>query len=256
LGFRLMCITAHPDDESAAFGGALLMAKAQGIETSVICLTDGQAATHRGSASGGEELAILRRREFAAACTALGVTEFEVLDYPDGELPRIDFYAGVAALVQRIRRFRPHVLLTFGSEGGVNLHRDHTMSSLLATAAFHWSGRDSFFPEQLEAGLQSYFPQKLYAVTPPFIAPVEGIQHEQVAKTPCSLKLELGELKQQKVDAFLLHSTQKGVLARVRDAFEKYGDFECYWLIASRCATGGDGGMFDGIEEEQAQVVA
>lgn len=255
MSLRLMCITAHPDDESAAFGGALLMAKAQGIETSVVCLTDGQAATHRGEAGDGAALAVLRRQEFAAACTVLGVTEFEVLDYPDGELARIDFYAGVGALVQRIRRFRPQVLLTFGSEGGVNLHRDHTMSGLLATAAFHWSGRDAFFPEQLEDGLQSYFPQKLYASTPPFIAPVEGMRQSQVAKTPCSLRLELGDLKQRKVDAFLLHSTQKGVLARVRDAFEKYGDVECYWLMASRCETGGDAGMFDGIEEEQAQAV-
>ena len=46
-----MCVTAHPDDECFAFGGALALAAEQGVETYVICFTDGQAASHRGDAA-------------------------------------------------------------------------------------------------------------------------------------------------------------------------------------------------------------
>ncbi len=47
MGLKLVCVVAHPDDECYAFGGALALAAAQGVETYVVCLTDGQAATNR-----------------------------------------------------------------------------------------------------------------------------------------------------------------------------------------------------------------
>jgi LmbE family N-acetylglucosaminyl deacetylase len=137
--YRLMCITAHPDDECGAFGGALLMAHAAGAETTVICLTEGQAATNRGDAANGEELAQMRRAEFAAASEILGITRGEVLHYPDGKLAHHDPTELISALVERIRQWRPQVVLTFGGEGGVNLHRDHTVASMAATSAFHWA---------------------------------------------------------------------------------------------------------------------
>ena len=54
---RLLCITAHPDDEAGAFGGILLLYGERGVETSVICLTAGTAAKNRGTARTDEELA-------------------------------------------------------------------------------------------------------------------------------------------------------------------------------------------------------
>ena len=63
---RLLCITAHPDDEAGGFGGSLLVCADRGIETHVLCLTPGQAASHRGNSASNDELAAMRRREFAA----------------------------------------------------------------------------------------------------------------------------------------------------------------------------------------------
>ena len=34
-GLRLMCVTAHPDDESLGFGGTLARYAAEGVEVSV-----------------------------------------------------------------------------------------------------------------------------------------------------------------------------------------------------------------------------
>ncbi len=66
MPLKLLCVTAHPDDECFAFGGALALAVERGVEVSVLCLTDGQAATNRGTAKSGAELGAMRRKEFEA----------------------------------------------------------------------------------------------------------------------------------------------------------------------------------------------
>src|SRR5256885_4746893 len=96
---RMMVITAHPGDEAGNFGGSLCLYHDRGVETCVLCLTPGQAATHRGGARSDQELALIRRQEFAASCEILKVSRGVVLDYPDGHLHRQDLYRVVCALV-------------------------------------------------------------------------------------------------------------------------------------------------------------
>jgi len=247
-----MCVTAHPDDESAAFGGALMWARDQGADTSVVCLTDGQAATFRGDSNGNEELAAVRRKEFLAACEVLGVTHPEVLHFQDGKLAETSFSEIVESLVECIRRLRPQVLITFGTEGGPNLHRDHTMASLAATAAFHWAGSEASFSTQLTNGLTSYAPQKLYLLQPPFVAPYRAANPELTPTTTCSLNMNLSAYMDRKLKAFLMHATQMAVLERVRGAFDKFAGCECYLLAASKSADRIDGALFDGVSVDHA----
>jgi LmbE family N-acetylglucosaminyl deacetylase len=246
-----MCFTAHPDDECGAFGGALMMARQRGVETSVVCLTEGRAGSHRGNARNDEELAQLRRQEFAAALRVLGVAHGEVLDYPDGGLLRQDFAAVTTVLVERIRRFRPHVVLTFGGDGNVNLHPDHTMVSFFSTAAFHWAGRTNFAPEQLEAGLLPFRPQKLYYAAAPFLAKADAEEARKITLMPASLVLTLGDLKAKKLEAFMQHKTQAEMLAKIKVVFKETGDEEKYLLAATRGLPSSplETDMFAGIEE-------
>lgn len=246
MPFRLLCITAHPDDESGAFGGALLMAHRDGAETSLLCLTDGQAAHFRGGVEDNGELGRKRRAELAAACEVLGVTRHEVLHYPDGELARQDFYGMVGEMVVRIRTWRPQVVLTFGGDGGVNLHRDHTAVSVAATAAFHWAGRAEFFPEQ---NLTAYAPQKLYYSTTPFVSVRNQPELSGAATTPYSLTLELDEFARRKWEAFAKHSSQAGVLDRVKDHIAKAFITERYLLAAAKgqISVEKDTGIFAGV---------
>jgi LmbE family N-acetylglucosaminyl deacetylase len=243
-----MCITAHPDDECGAFGGALMQAHARGGETSVICLTEGRAASNRGAAADDNELAQLRRQEFAAALRVLSVTHGEVLAYPDGGLARQDFLAVTTVLVERIRRFRPHVVLTFGGDGNVNLHPDHTMACFFTTAAFHWAGRANFAPEQ---GLFPYRPQKLYYGAAPFLANANEEEARKIALMPASLVLEIGDLKYKKLEAFMQHTTQADLLAKVRTVFEETGGQEKYLLAAAVGMRSSpiETDMFAGIDE-------
>lgn len=246
MPFRLLCVTAHPDDESGAFGGALLMSHRDGVETSLLCLTDGQAAHYRGGVEDNIRLGEQRRAELAAACEILGVTQHEVLHYPDGELAHQNFYALSGDIVARIRALRPQVILTFGGDGSVNLHRDHTVVSAATTAAFHWAGRPEFFPEQ---SLAPYFPQKLYYASTPFITVRDRPELSSAPTVPWSLMLSLGEFAIRKWDAFAKHRSQAGVLDRVKDIVDKHRAVERYLLAAApgQIGVATDTGLFSGV---------
>ncbi|MFZ0662441.1 MAG: PIG-L family deacetylase [Acidobacteriaceae bacterium] len=246
---RLLCITAHPDDESGAFGGALLTAHHDCVETSLLCLTEGQAAHFRGGVEDNAELGRKRRAELAAACELLGVTHHELLRYPDGELPHQDFYKLTGDIVARIRSLRPHVVLTFGGDGAINLHRDHTITSAAATAAFHWAGRPDFFPEQSPA---AYAPQKLYYASTPFISVRGHPELPGAATVPYSLTLKVGEFAARKMEAFAKHSSQAGVLERVKGLVRENLGTERYLLAASRgqANVADDADMFAGVKPD------
>ena len=245
---RLLVVTAHPDDESGGFGGALMQAHQAGAETYVLCFTDGQAAHFRQGAVDDEALGKLRREEMEAASAVLGVTQHEVLHYPDGELAEQNFEELVGVVVRRMRRWRPQVVLTFGSDGAINLHRDHTMVSMAATAGFHWAGRPEMFAE---TGL-AWSPQKLYWVSTPFVSVRDRPELTQRAATvPWSLTLDLGEFADRKIEAFRKHSSQQGVLERVGEQVRNVMKTERYLLVAKRRIgpVAGDAGIWAGIED-------
>ncbi len=68
---------------------------------------------------------------------------------------------------------------------------------------------------------------------------------------PASLVLPLGNLKAKKLEAFMQHTTQAELLAKVKAVFEKTGDEEKYLLAAARGMRSSplETDMFDGIEE-------
>src|SRR5258707_13851382 len=106
---RLLCFTAHPDDEAGGFGATLLRCAARGVETHVICLTPGQAATHRGGAKSDEELSAMRRRGFATACRLLTVSQDTMLHYPNSQLNMQNCQTLCVDLTQRVSQIEPHV---------------------------------------------------------------------------------------------------------------------------------------------------
>jgi LmbE family N-acetylglucosaminyl deacetylase len=222
---KLLCVVAHPDDECFAFGGALALAANAGVETSVICLTDGQAATNRGIAASAEELGRMRRAEFAASCKVLGVTHHELLDYQDAQLEFADFSAAAAKLVQRIRTFKPDVVLTFGGDGGMNTHADHTMVSAFTTAAFHWAAS----PKRFKNLGPTHTAQRLYYVTTSFFFP----DRPAPLPAPWTVTLDIRAVKQRKFDAFRAHTSQLPLMEKFESFFEKHGSIEHYTLAAS-----------------------
>jgi LmbE family N-acetylglucosaminyl deacetylase len=142
-------------------------------------------------------------------------------------------------------------VLTFGGDGNVNLHPDHTMVSFFSTAAFHWAGRTNFAPEQLATGLLPFRAQKLYYAAAPFLANPNPEEARKITLMPASLVLTLGNLKGKKLEAFMQHKTQAEMLAKVKVVFEETGDEEKYLLAAARGLPSSplETDMFAGIEE-------
>jgi LmbE family N-acetylglucosaminyl deacetylase len=225
LSLRLLCIAAHPDDECFAFGGALALAADRGVETTVLCLTDGQAATHRGEAASGEQLGQIRRAEFAASCKVLGVSHHELLDYADAQLEFANFSELAGKLVARIRAFRPQVVLTFGLDGALNTHPDHTMVSAATTAAFHWAASEKRYPALGPA----FRAQRLYHLTTDFFLP----DRPPPLPTPWTVTLDIRSVFERKLEAFRAHKSQAPLMERTRSVFDQHGVNERYVLAAT-----------------------
>lgn len=247
---KLLCVTAHPDDEAGAFGGTLLLYHERGVETHVVCLTAGTAARNRGSARTDGELAALRRNEFTASCKMLKISSGEVLDYPDSKLDRAELYQVVGDLVLRIRRIRPQVMITFGPDGGLTGHIDHAMAGTFATLAFEWAGRADRYREQIEQGLAPHRTQKLYYHSADFFLP----DRQPIAQPTVSARIEIGNDRfAKKVEAFRQHTTQAPLFERVRQNLGvRLGTVEMYHLAASREPREAklESDLFEGVEDE------
>src|SRR5262245_54022017 len=144
----LLCVVAHPDDETFGCGSTLVHAAARGMETVVACATRGEAGHPTpGSVPEGATLADVRETELRAAAAFLGVGRVEVLDWRDsdmegdpapGTLVAAPLDEVADALVPLIDDVRPDVILTLdGSDG----HRDHAHvrdATLLAVERATW----------------------------------------------------------------------------------------------------------------------
>jgi LmbE family N-acetylglucosaminyl deacetylase len=245
---RLLCVTAHPDDEAGSFGGSLLLYRARGVETFIVCLTPGQAATHRGNTRSAKELAAQRRLEFAESCHILKVTRGEVLDYPDGALDRADFHHVVQELVLRVRTIRPQVVITYGPDGSLTAHPDHSMAGIFGTMAFHWAGRANRYVEQLNDGVQPHRAQKLYYTTAPFTLP----DRQPVALAPVTTRIQIGDYLETKIAAFKAHQTQAPLFARVENYLRQRGQEELFHLAArsSPSISQPETDLFEGVQDD------
>ena len=114
----------HPDDETFGMGGTLLLASDQGIETTVVILTDGSL--------GGDDKTIvdIRRNEAVQALNALGVKGYYFWNLPDRGLEVTDaLILKVAEIISRVQPqsvFFPTVM---------ELHPDHRQTAVLV-----WEG--------------------------------------------------------------------------------------------------------------------
>jgi LmbE family N-acetylglucosaminyl deacetylase len=249
---KLLCITAHPDDEAGAFGGTLLYYAERGVETSVICLTEGTAARNRGTSTSNEELAQLRRAEFAESLKVLRIAHGVVLSYPDSKLDRTDLYQAVAEIVLRIRRIRPHVMITFGPDGGLTGHLDHAMAGVFATQAFEWAGRPDRYPEQLQQGLTPHRIQKLYYHTADFVLP----DRPPISQPTVTARVDVGTHRFEKKDeAFRKHTTQAPLFEKVRKNLgHGTGRYEMFHLAATSSPREAklESDLFEGVVDDES----
>lgn len=133
---KLMCVLAHPDDESLGMGGTLAKYSNEGAQTYLVTATRGERGRFGDNSNRPNDRAVgeTRERELRNAVDKLGVQKLRFLDYIDGDLSLADPAEATAKIVAHIREDRPHVVVTFGPEGGYG-HPDHIAICQYATAA-------------------------------------------------------------------------------------------------------------------------
>jgi LmbE family N-acetylglucosaminyl deacetylase len=133
---RLMCVLAHPDDESLGTGGTLAKYNDEGVETFIVTATRGERGRFGDTVErpGPEEVGRVREAELRAAAQRLGTGHVSFLDYLDADLDKADPGEASAKIAAHLRTFKPQVVITFGPDGGYG-HPDHIAISQLTGAA-------------------------------------------------------------------------------------------------------------------------
>jgi LmbE family N-acetylglucosaminyl deacetylase len=244
---KLLCVTAHPDDEAGCFGGILSKYSEAGVVCSVVCLTAGERAANRGGLVEDEALKATRRQEFADSCHLLGVAHCEVLHYPDGALDRANFDEVAGTLVRILRTVRPHVVVTFGADGYLTAHPDHGMVGMFTSAAFQWAARNNRYAAQLEDGLTPWQARKLYYVTAEFSLPERPV----VSLPPVTARISVLPYLNRKNEAFAKHKSQHPLYKVFEHAQQQAGDHELFHLAATAEVTPMqmEHDLFEGIRE-------
>jgi len=132
----LMCVVAHPDDESLGTGFTLAKYAAEGVFTSIVMATRGERGWQGDPKDnpGLEALGQIREAELLASAKTLGVKEVHFLGYMDGEVDQADPVEISGKIAQHIRRLRPQVIITFDPFGAYG-HPDHIAISQFTLGA-------------------------------------------------------------------------------------------------------------------------
>ena len=287
---RLMSVHAHADDETITMGGLLATCADRGIRTCNVCCTDGKLATIVAADMPEEEtrphLAEIRQRELRAACAILGVDEVEFLGYGDSgmwgadtnQLPdafwRADVNEAVGRLVAQIRRFRPHVVVTYDGIGGYG-HPDHIQTHRVTLLAVEAAHHGTLYPE---AGAP-WRVQKLYYTAIPLsflkkagqmardagMPPPFGVENPEDLPfiTPDEWVTSTVDIRagvRRKRDALVAHHSQIGpdwpMLAIPEEVTVQHFGMESFQLVVSRVpVTLPETDLFAGIEAEAAVAV-
>ncbi len=173
----LMTIHAHPDDETIGTGGTMAKAVKDGHRVILVTCTRGElgeiVVKEMDTPDNHRRLGEIRAGELESAMDALGVTEWENLGYRDSDMmgrdgnrdPRSFWQADLDEAARRltwlIRQYRPDVVTTYNAFGGYG-HPDHIRTHDVAVRAHPRAGDASWYPEQIEAGLEPWTPAKLY----------------------------------------------------------------------------------------------
>lgn len=196
-GYRVLVVSAHPDDVEFACAGTLIRWVDEGAEVVLCIATDGSTGTQDRSLMGAP-LADLRRIESERAAELMGVTELVWLGYRDGY---VEYTLGLRRDLARIfRRFRPHRFVVMEPASTIEdrfiNHPDHrAVGQACLDVAMTAGTTPGHFPELLEEGLEPWRGLREVWVAGPGAKPVA---------------VDIEATLDRKIEALLCHATQLG----------------------------------------------
>ena len=118
---KVLFIYPHPDDETFANANLISLLVTKKIKTKIVCLTKGEASTLR-FGIGDNDLVAAREIEFRHVMEYLKVSNYEILDLPDGKLELLSNLDKLVA--QIIVGYNPTHVITYEPDG-IYGHPDH-----------------------------------------------------------------------------------------------------------------------------------
>lgn len=171
---RMLTVHAHPDDESSKGASTVARYAAEGIASTLVCCTGGEAGSVLNPAMDRPEvtdnLAAVRMQELEAAAAIIGYDKVDLLGYHDSGMPEspenaradnfwnADLDEAIGRLVGIIRRDRPQVIVTYGDDQRHYAHPDHLRVHDISGPAFDRAGDPWWYPGTGEP----WTPLKLY----------------------------------------------------------------------------------------------
>jgi N-acetylglucosamine malate deacetylase 2 len=203
----LLCLVAHPDDETVLCGGTLALLAARGVDVHVTALTRGEGGEMgEPPLTDRENLGQMREREMVCAVGKLGGKSLTFLGYVDptvgeaGELhaPEHDPAMLSGQIIASLKQTSAQVLLTHGTNGeyGHPAHRLMHAAALIAVASLG------------AAAPLLYSFSASYANHPyPRLANADD---------PADVVVDVSDYLDKKVAAALCHKTQNALFVRRR----------------------------------------
>lgn len=151
----ILCVWAHPDDETFTAGGILATAVQNGQRVVCVTATRGEVGIQDAKRWPPEQLGAIRERELLSALKTLGVKEHFFLDYLDGTCHEISDDVAAKRIEEHIEACLPNSILTFGPDG-LTGHPDHKAVSHWTTLAAQSSQARLYYYVEEEEQYEKY----------------------------------------------------------------------------------------------------
>lgn len=149
-----LVIIAHPDDAEYGIAGSVARWIREGKSVAYVVCTGGEKGTSDRTMQ-PETLKRIREKEQRAAAELLGVREVEFLGYADQSIedtPELRKH-----IVQVIRTYRPHTVITTDPYRRYIWHRDHrNIGQVVLDAVFPFARDHGAYPDLLEQGYEPH----------------------------------------------------------------------------------------------------
>jgi len=263
---KLMCVLAHPDDESLGNGGILAKYATEGVETYLVTATRGERGWFGDESDypGLEGLGKIREAELLAAAKVLGIRRVDFLDYVDGDLDQANPTEAIAKIVGHLRSVKPDVVVTFGQDGAYG-HPDHIAICQFTTAAIVEAASPSSLYHQ---DLAPHRVSKLYymagtnglfaayqSVFGDMVMHIDGVERRGVAwpEWAITTRIDTKDHRQTVWEAIYCHQSQLVAYRQLEHASQEYQkdlwDSQTYYRSFS-LVNGGrnvESDMFEGL---------
>jgi len=203
----MLCLVAHPDDETILCGGTLAKLAALGVAIHVLCLTRGEGGElGEPPLTDREHLGEVRAAEMACAVKKLGVQRLDFLGYVDpvvgpGEklfAPEHDPVKLARQITDYLQQSSDRVILTHGSNGEYG-HPAHQLLNAIARQIVAASGLAPVFLYSFAAS----YPNHPY----PRLSNLDD---------PADRVIDVSAFLDQKEAAARCHATQNALFVRRR----------------------------------------